>query len=71
MVENSVEVWYRKEEDYSIHSSTEWGCRKDEQDIDGKNKEHAQRCRVRTRILGRGSEYNMLPSQLITFISVG
>jgi hypothetical protein len=30
------------------------GCRKDEQDVDGKIKEHAQWCRVRTRIMGRG-----------------
>jgi transposase InsO family protein len=44
---------------------------KDEQDTDGKRKEHAQRCRVRTRILGRGSGYNMLPGQSIAFISVG
>jgi hypothetical protein len=64
-------VWYSEAEDYSIHSSAEWSCRKDEQDTDGKSKEHAQRCRVRTRILGRGSEYSMLPGQSITFISVG
>jgi hypothetical protein len=50
-------VWYSKAEDYSIHSSIEWSCRKDEQDTDGKSKEHAQWCRVRTRILGRGSGY--------------
>jgi hypothetical protein len=39
-------VWYSKAEDYSIHSSVEWSCRKDEQDTDGKSKEHAQRCRL-------------------------
>ena len=49
-------MWYSKAEDYAIHSLVEWSCRKDEQDTDGKSKEHAQRCRFRTRILGRGSE---------------
>jgi hypothetical protein len=34
-------VWYSKEEEYSIHTSKEWICRKDEQDVDGKSKEHA------------------------------
>jgi hypothetical protein len=29
-------VWYSKEEYYSIHTSTEWSCRKDEHDTDGK-----------------------------------
>jgi hypothetical protein len=29
-------MWYSKVEDYSIHTSTEWGCRKDEQDVDGR-----------------------------------
>jgi hypothetical protein len=63
-------VWSSKAEDYSIHS-TEWSYRKDEHDTDGKRKEHAQRCQVRTRVLGRGSGYNKLPGQSITFISVG
>jgi hypothetical protein len=31
-------VWYSKAEDYSIHSSVEWSCRKDEHDTDGKRK---------------------------------
>jgi hypothetical protein len=35
---NSVRMWYRKEKDYSIHSSAEWSCRKDEQDTDGKKR---------------------------------
>jgi transposase InsO family protein len=38
---------------------------------DGKSKEHAQWCRVRTRILGRGSGYCMLPGQSITLINIG
>jgi hypothetical protein len=53
-------VWYRKEEDYSIYTSIEWSCRKDEHDVDGKRKVHAQWCRVREIILGRGSGYYML-----------
>jgi hypothetical protein len=60
-----------RSEDYSIHSSTEWSCRKDEHDTDGKIKEHAQWCRVRIGIMGRGSGYNMLLGQSITFINVG
>jgi hypothetical protein len=40
-------------------------------DTDGKSKEHAQWCRVRKRILGRGSGYSMLPGQSIAFISIG
>ena len=48
-------MWYRKAEDYSIYTSTEWSCGKDEQDIDGKGKVHAEWCRDRARILGRGS----------------
>jgi hypothetical protein len=35
--------------------SVEWSCRKDEQDVDVKIKVHAQWCRVRERILGKGS----------------
>jgi hypothetical protein len=31
-------VWYRKEENYSIYTSTEWSCRKDEHDTDGKTR---------------------------------
>jgi hypothetical protein len=31
-------VWYSKDEDYSIHTSKEWGCRKDEKDVDGKTR---------------------------------
>jgi transposase InsO family protein len=38
-------------------------------DVDGKIKVHAQWCRVRERILGRGSGYCMLASQHITLIS--
>jgi hypothetical protein len=60
-------VWYSKAKDYSIHSSAEWSCRKDEHDTDGKSMKHAQWCRVRTIILGRDSGYNMLPGQSITF----
>jgi transposase InsO family protein len=48
----------------------EWSCRKDEHDADGKRKVHAQWCRVRERILGRGSGYCMLSGQQITLISV-
>ena len=29
-------------EDYSIYTSAKWSCRKNEQDIDGKGKKHAQ-----------------------------
>ena len=42
-----------------------------EQDVDGKGKKHAQWCWVRTGILGIGGGYSMLPSQQVTFISVG
>jgi hypothetical protein len=31
-------VWYSKAEDYSMHISTEWIFKKDEQDTDGKIK---------------------------------
>jgi len=48
---------------YSIHISTNWSCRKNEQDIDGKEKKHAQWCQVRTRILGRGDGDCMLLGQ--------
>jgi hypothetical protein len=63
-------VWYIKEKDYSIYTSIEWSCRKDEQYVDGKNKVHSQWCWVREIILRRGSGYCMLPSQQITLISV-
>ena len=53
-------------EDYSIYTSAKWSCRKNEQDIDGKGKKHAQWCRVRIGILGRGSGDSMLPDQQIT-----
>jgi transposase InsO family protein len=49
----------------------EWSCRKDEHDTDGKSKVHAQWCRVRERIMGRGSGYCMLPGQQITLINIG
>jgi hypothetical protein len=39
-------VWYSKAEYYSIYTSTEWSCRKDEHDADGKIKVHAQWCRL-------------------------
>ena len=29
-------MWYSKAEDYSIHSSVEWSCRKNEQDTEEK-----------------------------------
>jgi len=64
-------VWYSTEEDYSIYTSEKWSRRKNEQDVDGKGKKHAQWCRVRTGILGRGGGYCMSPDQQITFISVG
>jgi hypothetical protein len=64
-------MWYRKEEDYSLYTSEEWSCRKDEHDTDGKRKVNAQWCRVRERILGRGSGYYMLPGQSITLINTG
>jgi hypothetical protein len=44
-------VRYSKAEDYCIYTSAKWSCKKDEQDIDGKSKVHAQWCRVRARIL--------------------
>jgi hypothetical protein len=62
-------VWYSKEEYYSIHTSAECSYRKDEQYTDGKIKEHAQRCRFRTRILARGNGYIMLLGQSIILIS--
>jgi transposase InsO family protein len=40
-------------------------------EVDGKSKVHAQWCRDRARILGRGSGYCMLSGQQITLISVG
>jgi hypothetical protein len=64
-------VRYSKVEDYSIYTSAEWSCRKDEHDIDGKNKDHAQWCWDRERILGRGSGYCMLSGQQITLIDIG
>ena len=63
-------MWYRKAKDYSIHTTTEWSYTKDEQETDGRRKEHSQQCRVRTRIIARGSGYNMLPGQSIILISV-
>jgi hypothetical protein len=56
-------VWYIKVEDYSIYTSEEYSCIKDEQDIDGKIKVQVYWCQVRERILGRGSGYCMLPDQ--------
>jgi hypothetical protein len=38
---NSVKVRYSKAEDYSIYTSAEWSCGKDEQNTDGKSKVHA------------------------------
>jgi hypothetical protein len=64
----SINMCYRKVKYYSIHTSIEWSRRKDEPNIDGKIKEHDQWCRVRTRILGQGSGYCILPSKSITFI---
>jgi hypothetical protein len=64
-------VWYNKEEDYYIYTSVKWSCRKDEYDADGKIKMHAQWCRVRERIMGRGSGYCMLHGQQITLINIG
>ena len=29
-------MWYSKAKEYSIHSSVEWSCKKDEQETDGK-----------------------------------
>jgi hypothetical protein len=48
-----------------------WSCRKDEQEIDGKIKVQTQWCRVRTRFLGRGSGYCMVPGQSINLINIG
>jgi hypothetical protein len=56
-------VRYSKAEDYSICTLAEWSCRKDEQDADGKRNVHAQWCRDREIILGRGSGYCMLSGQ--------
>jgi len=64
-------VWYRTTEDYSIYTLGKWSCRKNEQDIDGKGKKHAEWCRVRIGILGRVGGDNILPGQQITFINVG
>jgi len=57
--------------DYSIYTSEKMSCRKNEQDIDGKGKKHAQWCRVRIGILGRGNGYYMLLGQQVTFINIG
>jgi len=64
-------VWYSTVEDYSIYTSAKWSCKKNEQDIGGKGKKHAQWCRVRIGILGRGGGHCMLLGQQVTFISVG
>jgi hypothetical protein len=53
-------VWYRKVEYYSIYTSTEWSCKMDEHDVDGKIKVHSQWCWVKERILGIDSGYCML-----------
>eukprot|EP00253_Pinus_taeda_P020988 PITA_20988 len=37
-----------------VSSLAKWSCRKNEQDVDENGKKHAQWCRVRTGILGRG-----------------
>jgi len=58
-------------EDYSIYTSAKWSCRKNEQDIDGKGKKHAQWYRVRIGILGRRGGDSMLPGQQITSINIG
>ena len=50
---------------------TKWSCRKNEQDIDGKGKKHAQWYQIKIGILGRGDGDCMLPGQRVTFISVG
>jgi hypothetical protein len=34
-------VRYRNEKDYSIYTLVEWGCRKDEKEVDVKIKVHA------------------------------
>jgi hypothetical protein len=64
-------VQYRKEEDYSIYTSTKWSCKNDEEDADGKSKVNAQWCWVRETILGRGSGYCMSLGQHITLINNG
>jgi len=46
---------------YSVHTLAKWSYKKNEQDVDGKGKKHAQWCRVRTGILGRGGGDYMLP----------
>jgi len=55
----------------SIHNSKKWSYRKNEENIDGKGKKHAQWCWVRIGILGRCSGNYMLHGQKITFIIVG
>jgi hypothetical protein len=64
-------VRYIKTKEYSIHTSIEWVCRKDDHDIDRKIKEHAQWYQVRIIIMGRGSVYCMLPGKYITVINIG
>ena len=54
---------YSKVEYYSIYTSVEWSYKKDEQDVDGKSKVHAQWFQVREIIMGRGSGYCMLPGK--------
>jgi hypothetical protein len=61
---------YNKAGDYSIYTSTKWSCKKNEHNVDGKIKVHAQWCRVRTRIMGKGSGYCMLHGQSSTLASL-
>jgi len=64
-------VLNNKVKEYLIHTSIEWSCKKNEQDIDGKGEEYAQWCRLSIIILGRGSGYCMLLGKSITYISIG
>ena len=54
-------MWYSTAKDYTIYTSAKWSYRKNEQDVDGKGKKHAQRCQVRIGIMGRGGGDSMLP----------
>ena len=39
-------MWYRTVEDYSIHTSAKWSCRKNEQNVDGKGKKQLSGTRL-------------------------
>ena len=63
-------MWYRKAEEYSRYTSEKWSCRKDEKDVDGKIKVHAQLCQVRERIYALTFKYIFIESYLFMCFGV-